>query len=144
MTQHYVSLRIPATLDSLALARTFLLERSAALEVPELLLGRLELVLEELIVNIGSYAYPDGEGDMEVGCEIVREGPEHPAMLCIFLRDWGVAFDPLKNDTPDLDADVESRAIGGLGIYLIRELTDHCSYQRTGDTNEFRAYLSME
>jgi anti-sigma regulatory factor (Ser/Thr protein kinase) len=144
MTQNSVTLRIPATLDSLAGAQDFLRERSTALGVPEELWGRLELILEELVVNIGSYAYPDGEGDMEVGCEVLQKEPGTSAMLCIILRDWGVPFDPLGKESPDVDADIEARPVGGLGIYLIRELTDHCAYQRNGDANEFRAYLSME
>lgn len=144
MTRNGTRLRIPAKLDSLAGAQSFLRERSAALEISELLLERLALVLEEMVANIGSYAYPKGVGDMEVGCDLLLQEPPTPARLCILLRDWGVPFDPLDRDSPDLDADLESRPVGGLGIYLIRQLTDHCEYRRNGDANEFRAYLNME
>ena len=93
--------------------------------------GRLDLVLKELLINVGSYAYPEGGGDLEVDC-VLEAG-----QFCLVLRDWGVAFDPLA-----LDAGLDDREPGGLGIFLVRELADHCAYRRVGEANEFRACFS--
>ncbi len=131
-----VTLRIPATLESLGLARDFVREQAARAGLDPDLCGRLDLVVEELLVNVGSYAYPEGGGDLEVDCVLEAD------QFCLVLRDWGVAFDPLATDAPDLDAGLDDREPGGLGIFLVRELADHCAYRRVGDANEFRACFS--
>lgn len=130
-----VSLRIPATMESLERARLFVHKQAALLGVAPELAARLDLVVEELLVNVGSYAYPDGGGDLEVDCV----SDEDTGRFCLILRDWGVPFDPLARETPDIEADMDDRDPGGLGIFLVREMADHCAYRRTGDTNEFMA-----
>lgn len=134
-----VSLRIPATLESLALVQDFVGSRGASLGLGAELAARLELVVEELVVNVGSYAYPQGGGDMEVDCLLTPDA----ARFCLILRDWGVAFDPLGREAPDLDAGLDEREPGGLGIFLVRELADECTYRRHGDMNEFRACFAL-
>jgi len=143
--QEPMTLRIPATLESLHKARQFMLEQCAGLGVGPELSGHMELVLEELVVNIGSYAYPGSEGDLEIACGLGSSGriPGTADMVCLLLRDWGVAFDPLAADDPDVEADALEREIGGLGIYLVREMADHCAYERNGDCNEFRVCMRL-
>ena len=51
------------------------------------------------------------------------------------FRDDGVEFDPLSRADPDLDAPTEERGIGGLGIHLVKTLTDEASWRRDGDAN---------
>jgi len=136
-----MGLRIPATLESLALVQDFVGARSRALGLDPETSSRLELVVEELVVNIGSYAYPQSEGDMEVDCVLDHGGD--PPRFCLILRDWGEAFNPLDSPAPDLEAGLDERRPGGLGIFLVRELADHCSYRRHGDANEFRACFAM-
>lgn len=133
-------LRVPATLDSLVRAQEFVRDCAAHLGTGAGLLDRLDLVVEELVVNIGSYAYPDRQGDMEVGCELRGD----PPLFCIMLRDWGVAFDPLERDAPDLESELEERDVGGLGIFLVRELATRCTYHRANEMNEFRACFALE
>ena len=136
-----LSLRIPATLESLGLVQDFVGAQGARLGLGDDLSSRLELVVEELVVNIGSYAYPQGEGDMEVDCVLNHDGGA--PRFCLILRDWGAAFDPLAKETPDLDASLDEREPGGLGIFLVRELADECSYLRHDDMNEFRACFAL-
>lgn len=52
--------------------------------------------------------------------------------------DDGVAFDPTAKPAPDIDADMDDRAIGGLGMFLVREMTDIQQYERANDENRFR------
>ena len=100
----------------------------------------LELVMEELVVNVFSYAYPDHIGDIEVECFLSQDSPQ----FCVTIRDWGAAFNPLEQEPPDTQSSCEERQIGGLGIFLAKEMTDSLSYQYTGETNEvsFRFNLS--
>ena len=93
--------------------------------------GRIRLALDELFTNIVSYAYDD-DGSHRITVELLRS----PAgMVTITLIDDGRAFNPLDQPPPDLDSDIEDRAIGGLGIHLVKTFTDSCDYRRDGDTN---------
>lgn len=144
------TLRIPADADRFYEVCEFVSSRAAALGVPDSLHMKLDLVVEELVVNIASYAYPDGGGDVEVEC--VRESaPMVDAAnavpgeyFCVYLRDWGLAFDPLQGPPPDVTAAMHKRDVGGLGVHLVREMTDNCRYERRQGMNEFTACFRIE
>mgnify|MGYP003444340506 CR=1 FL=1 len=61
--------------------------------------------------------------------------------LALAFRDDGAAFDPLARADPDLDAGIDERPIGGLGIFLVRELAESVSYERIGRDNVLRVHL---
>ena len=63
--------------------------------------------------------------------QITRE----PEMFRIKLLDSGVPFDPMAMETPDLKAELESRQVGGLGVFLIRRMHDDVHYSRSGAQN---------
>lgn len=139
MASESVTLRIPATLERLEEAREFVGKRGNAFGLPEELRGKLDLVLEELLVNVGSYAYPEGGGDLEVVCTKERDSEDRNDLFCLYLRDWGVQFDPLGKENPDVGEGIDERPVGGLGIFLVTQMADECSYARKDDMNEFRA-----
>ena len=90
----------------------------------------LNLALEELVTNIISYGYPDtGEHVITVSLDV--DGAD----LHVRLEDDAKAFNPLEKETPDLDAPIEERGIGGLGVHLVRELMDDVRYERVGARN---------
>jgi len=89
----------------------------------------IELALEEALVNIFNYAYPEGAGEVEVGC-----GVENDHWI-IEIIDSGIPFDMTSLSDPDLTADVEERKIGGLGIFLVRKMVDEVTYRREKDRN---------
>jgi anti-sigma regulatory factor (Ser/Thr protein kinase) len=88
------------------------------------------LVLEELFTNIINHGHRDS-GDHEV---LVRFRIE-PDELRIEIEDDGVPFDPLTAEPPCLDADIEKRDVGGLGVFLARKFADKVSYERVGEKN---------
>lgn len=93
-------------------------------------ISELELVLEEVLVNIISYAYAEeGAGVISVSAAVDDES------VTLEFRDSGVAFNPLERAEPDLDADIDDRPIGGLGIFLVKELSSSVVYERRGDEN---------
>ncbi len=123
-------LRLPAKLPSLARFREFVDRCAVAAGAgPELLL-RIEVVLEELLVNHVMHAYGSGEGDSEVAC--YRRAPGH---FCLEVVDDAAPFDPLGHAPPDLTLAAEDRPIGGLGIYMVRSLADEISYRREAGKN---------
>ncbi|MBE9533527.1 MAG: ATP-binding protein [Proteobacteria bacterium] len=127
------TLRGPAVMETLDKVQAFVLQRASALGLPAEHAGKLELVMEELVVNVINYAYPDRQGDIEVQC-LLQEG--RPRRFCVRLRDWGFAFDPLKREKPNTELGFEDRPIGDLGIFLVVEMVDRISYKRGDNTNE--------
>jgi anti-sigma regulatory factor (Ser/Thr protein kinase) len=93
------------------------------------LVAEIRLVAEEGLVNIVRNAYPEEEGDIEVSLSVdVTE-------VRIVLRDRGRPFNPLEHPAPDLGVAIGERPVGGLGVHLIRSLTDDQIYSREGDEN---------
>lgn len=100
--------------------------------------GRINLVLEEAVVNVINYAYPEGvEGKIALDCS-------HDAAsgaLTLEISDSGIPFDPTAAVEPDTGAPLEQRPIGGLGIYLVRNLSDGVEYRREADRNILKITL---
>jgi sigma-B regulation protein RsbU (phosphoserine phosphatase) len=91
----------------------------------------LNLALEEAVVNVINYAYPDGEkGDIVLTAEL------HDDSVVYTLIDSGMPFDPTAVATPDLQASVEDRNVGGLGIHLVRNIMTSVAYRRVDTYNE--------
>jgi len=92
---------------------------------------QLGVIVEEIFVNIASYAYPDKVGFATVQVEI-KNNP--PAVTLTFV-DEGVEYNPLTNEDPDLELSVEERGIGGLGIYLVKNMVEEISYNYKDNKN---------
>ena len=91
---------------------------------------KLRLAVEEAVVNVISYAYPEGtEGDVTI--KIMSDGHT----LRFQIIDTGVPFDPTKKEKADTTLSIEERQIGGLGIFLVRELMDTINYERVDGKN---------
>lgn len=90
----------------------------------------INLALEEAVANVIDYAYPEGvEGPVEL------EFKHAPHRLTFILTDEGKEFDPTAAPEVDINADVEHRRIGGLGIHLVRNIMDSVSYLRKDGKN---------
>ena len=90
----------------------------------------LNLALEEAVTNVILYAYPKGSDGL-VDVEAVLR--EHS--LEFIISDSGAPFDPTAAPEADVTLTAEERPIGGLGIYLVRQLMDVVRYERQGDKN---------
>lgn len=90
----------------------------------------IQLALDELVTNVISYASPP---DRPCGIELVLErGPDAVDMT---LEDDGDPFNPLQAPEPDVNAPLEARPIGGLGIHFVRKTMDQLSYERKNGRN---------
>ena len=88
----------------------------------------LNLALEEAVANVINYAYPKGtRGHVEIDATCEN------GLLTLVIKDKGIAFDPTQHAEADVEAELEDRPIGGLGIFLVRNIMDTVSYQRTED-----------
>lgn len=95
----------------------------------------LNLALEEAVVNVIEYAYPkDGrEYTFTLNVQAVKENGE--TVLTFKLCDQGTPFDPTQTEDVDTTLSAQEREIGGLGIFLVRQLMDDVSYQYVNGSN---------
>ena len=90
----------------------------------------LNLALEEAVTNVILYAYPEGtDGLVEIKAQIKDDE------LVFSLEDSGKPFDPTAAPDADVTLGVEERKIGGLGIYLVRNIMDRVSYKYENGKN---------
>jgi anti-sigma regulatory factor (Ser/Thr protein kinase) len=115
--------RVSAAIDDLAARRG--IPQDAAFD--------MNVALDEVLANLISHAYTD-DAVHTIHLAMIAT----PAALEVQVRDDGVPFDPLAAPTPDLQAPLEDRPIGGLGIHLVRSLMNEVQYQREGGYNTLR------
>ncbi len=99
-------------------------------QFPSKILFALNLSLEEVITNVISYGYED-EKEHLINVKIRSAD----SWLEIEVEDDGKPFNPLEKEDPDVDAPIEERQIGGLGIYLVRNYMDDLAYKRNSGKN---------
>lgn len=89
----------------------------------------LQLACEEIVVNITSYAYPEGsDGYLDV---IIQKTDR----IVIRFEDGGVPFNPLEHKSPDITLPWKQRPIGGLSIFLLRRKMDDIHYEYVDNKN---------
>ena len=113
---------LPGLLDALAAW----LDEHGVLAPPR---DDLLLALDEAVSNVIEHGYSDVPGRMTVSAREATGGIE------LRVADDASPFDPLAAPLPDLDAPLEDRPIGGLGVFLIRQLMDRVEYRREDGQN---------
>lgn len=92
-------------------------------EVPPKVMMQFNIAIDELFSNICYYAYEE-PGDVKVSIDITDD----PKAVELEFRDWGVPYDPLNKEDPDVTLSAEERQIGGLGIFMVKKTMDEMSY----------------
>lgn len=123
-------LTFSARLENLELMLRFIKGGAEKLDFSSKKLNQIQIASEEALVNIINYAYPDEDGSVEIVYNI-----EDGESLVIQITDWGIPFDPLSLPDPDTEAPLEERAVGGLGVYMMRSVMDEVRYKREGERN---------
>lgn len=116
----------------------FVTENAAAAGLHPRRVKHLELAAEEAVANICNYAYEVPPGQIWV--RMTQDASE----VRVDFIDNGVPFDPLKAEAPDLQAGLEEREVGGLGIFFIRRFLDEVRYSRQGDKNVLTLVIRHE
>ena len=96
--------------------------------------SRILVLLEELLTNLMKYGYPDRPECGRAEIMLALNG----GRLEIEFIDDGCAFDPFAAPPPDLEVPLETRTPGGLGLHILRSLTDEAHYERRNDNNVIR------
>ncbi|HJO96098.1 MAG TPA: ATP-binding protein [Victivallales bacterium] len=95
-------------------------------------INSINLVLEEILVNIISYGFPNCQpGFFKVSLDII------PSEKSLFIKiiDNGIPFNMLEKEDPDINTPLDERADGGWGIFFVKKLVDKVSYERINDNN---------
>ena len=118
-------LTVQATLENLAVVTAFIMEQLEALDCPMKAQMQIDVAIDELFGNIAHYAYGDATGDATVRFDF----DEDTRMASITFVDSGVPFNPLAKADPDVSLSAEDRQIGGLGIFMTKQLMDDVVYE---------------
>lgn len=116
---------VEAIIENLQTVIDFATEHLENRDCPMKIVMQTELVIEEIFVNIASYAYKPETGSATF-CIEFEENPN--AVLMTFI-DNGKPYNPLEKIDPDTTLDIDERDVGGLGIFLVKKNVDEISYK---------------
>ena len=118
------SITIPATDEDPEPIVEFVGEELAKFDCPQKALYQIEVAIEEILVNIVSYAGLSDADGVEVRCEVLDD----PLRVIVQFLDGGVPFDPLAKADPDITPEAIMEREGGLGIFMVKKMMDDVSY----------------
>ena len=118
-------IRIEAKVHNLEEVQQFVNEQLIEHGCPAKVRTHISIAVEEIFVNIASYAYHPEKGKAKVRVEVSGD----PVSVTITFVDHGVPYDPLAKDDPDVTLSANERDIGGLGIFMTKNLMDDVSYE---------------
>lgn len=127
---------IPPSLEALAHLNDDLESRLQAHGVVAERIGQVRLIVEELACNAIDHGQC-ARRQLPLRLQLHVDA----RALVLELHDRGQPFDPASAASPALDAEVEARPVGGLGLYLVRQVADQLDYRREGDANIVRVTL---
>lgn len=122
----------------LILLNGFIEETGRKFGLNEERIGELNLVLEEAVSNVIFYAYPG-----KSGCRVEVSLTKENGILEVVICDSGLPFDPTGRLEPDIHLAPDEREIGGLGIFLVRQIMDTVRYSRENGQNVLRMTLNL-
>ncbi len=116
---------VEAKKENLQEVQTFIDEQLEEVDCPMSAQISINIAVEELFVNIASYAYEHGEGVAVVQVSVHEE----PLSVEITFIDNGKQYDPLAKADPDTTLSAKERKKGGLGIFMVKKSMDNVSYE---------------
>jgi len=119
-----VELKVKAILENVPRVTRIVAQAASNAGFDDQALYQIELAVDEACANVVEHAYPEGEsGEMEVSCYLDAR------CFVIRVRDWGPGFEPDAVDEPDVSAPLEERGLGGLGLFLVRQVMDDMHFR---------------
>lgn len=117
-------LTLPNNIETISQLNTFVDTLCEEWSIDMDLAMSLNLAIEEAVVNVMDYAYPEGTvGYVDIEADI------DDTYITFVLSDSGMPFDPTQKEEVDTTLPAEQRKIGGLGIHLVRRIMDSVSYE---------------
>lgn len=124
MAERSTSMRMKAVLENVPRAIECVTEWAQKAGFDERALYEIQLAVDEACANVVDHAYQGADpGDIEVSCCLDDQ------ILTVQVRDWGTGFDLSGVADPDLDAPLEERTLGGLGLFLVKQVMDDVQFR---------------
>lgn len=125
-----ITIRLPVDLKEIERLNRLVRQFGDLHEVPSRALYAVNLALDEIVTNVVLHGFEDPSGqEFEVRLTAA------PGAITGEIEDAGAAFNPLDAPAPDLNAPLDERALGGLGVHLVKNLMDKVDYRRDGAKN---------
>ncbi|MDR2589430.1 MAG: ATP-binding protein [Oscillospiraceae bacterium] len=116
------TMTVPALVENLNDVLDFIDEKMEEIGIGAKSQYSIRVSVEELFVNIAHYAYPNGEGDVTITIST------KPGEFIVEIKDSGIPYNPLEKADPDISLSIDKRKIGGLGIYMVKNMMDSVNY----------------
>ncbi|MCX5769445.1 MAG: ATP-binding protein [Candidatus Hydrogenedentes bacterium] len=120
-------IEFPARPEALELVVQWLHDLAVHYRLPDQTVGELDLILEELVMNAANHAVPIPPDTKPIPVRIEARLTDNEITLTV--ADRSLPFDPLSRPVPELFLDLEDRPVGGLGVHIVKQLSD--SFQHT-------------
>ena len=133
-------LTVEATVENIPAVTDFVEAQLDELDCPMKTRMQIDIAIDELFSNIAHYAYNPGTGLATVQVDVA----EDPPTVVITFVDTGVPYDPLAKEDPDVGLAAEDRAVGGLGIYMVKKSMDAIDYEYKDGRNILRIRKKIE
>ena len=133
-------LTLEAKVANLQQVLDFVDENLKSMRCPMKILMQIDVAVEEIFVNVASYAYAPDTGSVTIRMDL----QENPRAVVITFIDSGVPYNPLAKEDPDVSLSAEERSIGGLGIFMVKKTMDKMEYEYTDKQNILKMYKNIE
>ncbi|HWQ20296.1 MAG TPA: ATP-binding protein [Methanotrichaceae archaeon] len=129
---------LAATVDEFPRAAEFVEEilTEAGFSMKKIL--EIQLAVEEACTNVINYGYEGGKGIIHITTETLNDH------LVMTIEDEGIQFDPTKVDEPSMTDDVDEKAVGGMGVHLIRSFVEDLKYEFVDGKNTLTLIVKRE
>ena len=124
-------LEIEASRENLPEVMNFVSRNLQAVNCPPKACMQIDIAVEEIFTNIANYAYAPDKGNAKVRVDVT----EDPVTVTITFIDHGKPYDPLAKEDPDVTLSAEEREIGGLGIFMTKQVMDDVIYEYKDGSN---------
>ena len=124
-------LNIDATGDNLSEVIAFIDGQLEGMDCSMNMQLNIELAVEEIFVNIASYAYERGDGEVKIKMSFDADSN----VVSIVFIDSGIKYNPIAKEDPDIKLSADKRPIGGLGIYITKKFFDELIYDYKSGKN---------
>ena len=133
-------LTLEAKVANLQQVLDFVDENLTSMRCPMKILMQIDVAVEEIFVNVASYAYTPNTGSVTIRMDL----QEKPRAVVITFIDSGIPYNPLAKEDPDVSLSAEERSIGGLGIFMVKKTMDKMEYEYTDQKNVMKKKKNIE
>ncbi len=116
---------VDARIENIPAVTDFVNEHLARLDCPPKAQSQIDVAVDELFGNIAHYAYAPDTGQATVRVEAA----ESPRSVTVTFTDKGRPYDPLAAEDPDVTLSAEERQVGGLGVFMVKQIMDEVKYE---------------